>query len=566
MLHGFYRNSLSKRLVSIAMKNFFRLIIFSAIIISVLCFSNRLVAQELSEKQRRITDRFGQLEQILLRMSEASSASDPKRAALLKRVLLVGKDKLLGVRMENLVRLLAQRQLTETIAGQEDIEKDLVELLRLLESENRDQRREAEKERIKKFLRELEELIHQEKALKAKTTQREDQQVMPLENEQRNIRLRSQRLREEIDGHEDPLNESKKSEQDDNAMEKQSQDKQNDEQSKDGDDQQTNENAKEGNESHQDENSEKFENKDKTPADRSNDGPAEKPRDSSERPSGSPTQQAMQKALHRMRQSEQKLKNAEKSGAIEDQEEAIAELQKVKAELEKILRQLREEELMQTLEKLEARFKRMLKNQQAVRSQTAKLIEDMKTVAESARRQIEIQAVRLADDENAIIIDADSALLLLREDGTAQAMTESLIQTRFDMDDIKERLTVMRLDQSTLNVEDAVIASLQEMLEAISQAIKEAEKRQENSQQSPPGNDGRQQVEPLIQLLSELRMVRSMQDRVNGRTKRYENDLEQFKNDPDADLNSLKKKVEELARQQNRISKILHDLKVGRTQ
>lgn len=530
-------------------------------------YSVVLLAQELPQKQRSIAERFTQLEQVLLRMSEASAASDPKRSALLKRVLLASKDKLVGVKMENLVRLLEQRQLTETITGQEDVEKDLLELLRLLESENRDQRREAEKERIKQFLRELEELIHQEKALKAKTTQRENEQISPLEKEQRDIRFRSQTLRRQIDQHEDPLNVQKDSE---NETENKESDDKNSGQSSQKDSKQNGEENKQDkhqdNQKENDKNLGNAEQNNQSPQEKQSDKPSDQKTDESKKPSGSPTQQAMQKALNRMKQAEKKLKDAEKSNALEDQEEAIAELQRVKAELEKILRQLREEELLQTLEKLEVRFKRMLKNQQAIRSQSGKLVDDLKTVEESARRQLEIQSVRLGSDQETIIADADDALVLLREDGTAQAMTESLIQTRFDMDDARERLLTARLDRSTLDVEDTIIVSLQEMLEAISLAIKEAEQRKEKPKTPPGGEAGQQGVEPLIQMLSELRMIRSMQDRVNNRTKRYDGELEELKNDPNADLQALKKKVEELARQQNRISRILHDIKVGRTQ
>lgn len=549
---------------------------------ALLCFALSapvVFAQELPQKQRSVAERFSQLEQVLLRMSEASASSDPKRSALLKRVLIAGKDKLVGVKMENLVRLLEQRQLTETITGQEDVEKDLIELLRLLESENRDQRREAEKERIKQFLRELEELIHQEKALKAKTTQRGNEQISPLENDQRDIRLRSQTLRQQIDLHEDPLSGQKSSESENetkntkNPENKDSNDKNSDQSTQkdsDGENSKAQDAPKPSDrESKQDksQNDQLPQNKQSDSQSEPSGGPlSDQTDDESQKPSGSPTQQAMQKALRRMKQAEKKLKDSEKNNALENQEEAIAELQRVKAELEKILRQLREEELLQTLEKLEVRFKRMLKNQQAIRSQSGKLVDDLKTIDESARRPIEIQSARLGSDQTTIIADVDDALVLLREDGTAQAMTESLIQTRFDMDDARERLSAAKLDRSTLEIEDTIIASLQEMLDAISLAIKEAEQRKEKSQPPPGGDGGQQDVEPLIQMLSELRMIRSMQDRVNNRTRRYDGELEELKNDPNADLQALKKKVEELARQQNRISRILHDIKVGRTQ
>lgn len=494
-----------------------------------------IFAQELVEKQRSVADRFSQLEQVLLRMSEASATSNPRRSALLKKVLLLSKDKLLAVRLDNIVQILEQRQLTEAVSGQEQVEKDLLELLRLLESENRDQRRAAEKEKIKQMLRDLEEMIHQEKALKANTAQKENEQLTPLENEQRRVRLKAQTLRDQMTDKDSEAKSDKKSDDDPDKESGQKSDddsdkKETDQKSDDKDDQKSNEKSSDG----------------------------EKPQE----PQGTPAEQAVQKAVGRMKQAEKNLRNAEKSGALEDQEEAVAELQRAKAELEKILRQLREEELMQTLEKLEARFKRMLRVEQSVRSQTEKLgTEELETGTEN-QRQIRIQSNRIAADQQTVLDDADAALILLREDGTAQAMVESLLQARFDMTDAKSRLDRTELGSATLAVEDSVIDALQEMLDAISLAIKEAEKRQEQQKQGAPaaGAPGGEE-EKLIQLLSELRMIRSMQERVNQRTERYEKELDDLKNRPDADLDDLRSKVEELARQQNRISRILHEMK-----
>ena len=465
-------------------------------------------AQQLPEKQRSVSDRYVQLEQIILRMSEISATTNPKRAELLRKVLSASKDRLVSPRLDEVVRTLEQKRLTDAISAQEGIEKDLLELLKLLESENRDQNREAEKERIKEFLRDLEELIHKEKNLKQRTAQNEA--PLPFEQEQRDVRLSTQSLRDRIENHENP--DKRKNEKD----------------------------AKQKDE------------KDVKPSDEKeeNDGSDE---------SKSPTQQAMSQAAKRMRLAEEKLRTAEKKGAIEDQEEAIAELQKAKAALEKILRQLREEELMQTLEKLEARFKRMLRVEQAIRSQTERLSKESGEDDET-QRTVQIQSSRLGADQQSVIEDADAALVLLREDGTAQAMGESLLQSRFDMTEAKSRLDKTQLDSVTLGIEDAIIAALEEMLDAIDLAIKEAKKRQEN-QSSPAGGGGGGGEEPLIQLLSELKMIRSMQRRVNERTERYEKML----TESNADLESLKNGVDELTRQQHRISRILHDIRVGRT-
>jgi hypothetical protein len=236
------------------------------------------VAQQLPEKQRSVSDRYAQLEQIILRMSEVSAATNPKRAELLRKVLSASKDRLVSPRLDDVVRTLEQKRLTDAISAQTGIEKDLLDLLKLLESENRDQRREAEKERIKEFLRDLEELIHKEKNIKQKTAQNED--TKPFEQEQKDVRLLTQSLKDRIENHENP-------------------DKQKDSKQDDGE---------------------------------------EKEKGNGDDKAKTPTQQAMSQAQKRMQQAEQKLKETEKKGALEEQEEAIAELQKAKAELEKILR------------------------------------------------------------------------------------------------------------------------------------------------------------------------------------------------------------------------------------
>lgn len=462
--------------------------------------------ESLPEKQRGVAERYAQLEQILYRMSEASASSNPRRAALLRKVLLESKGKLVSVRLENLVQLLQQQRFTETIDGQESLENDLLELLRLLESENRDRRRDAEKERVKQFLRELEELIHREKALRARTASREDERLDSLEEEQRDIRLKTQSLRDRM------ADRDQAGSRDDESDPK----------------------------------AEQAEAPEKQDAD------------------ASPTDRAMRRARDRMNRAEKKLNDTEKSGALEEQEEAIAELQRAKAELERILRQIREEELTQTLEKLDARFKRMLRIERSIRTETEKLGEEFARADESDRRRIRIRASRLGADQQSVVDDADAALVLLREDGTAQAMVESLLQARFDMTEAKRRLDRSELDSVTLSIEDAVVLSLEEMLDAIDTAIKEAAQRRGDPPATPSGGGETPEDEPLIQLLSELRMIRSMQRRVNERTERYEKEIDRLKNASDADLRGLRLKVEELARQQSRISRILHDLKIGK--
>ncbi|GHT37592.1 hypothetical protein FACS189427_10720 [Planctomycetales bacterium] len=526
-------------------------------------------AQDLTEKQRSIAERYGQLEQVLFRLSEITAQTDPKRAALLKKVLLISKDKLLSVQMDNLVRLLENRRFTDSLAGQESIEKELQELLRILENENRIQRRDAEKDKIKQFLRDLEEIIHQEKSLEAKTTQREGEQLTPLEKEQQEIRLRSQTLREQMKEQETSSTPQKDSQDNpqENPSKKTDNKPENTNESKENKDSQSKDNQNKDGKEEQSQNSEK--NNEEQKDDKQTDKKQSDDKQSDEKEqetNDSPQQKAMHNALERMKKAEQRLKKSEKSGAVEEQEEAVAQLQRVKAELEKILRQIREEELMQTLEKLESRFQRMLKIEQGIRRKTETLSDDLKRTDDSNRRQIEIQASQLSGEQQEVISDADAALVLLREDGTAQAMTESLLQARFDMSEVQQRLKSVKLDTAVMETEDSIIAAIQEMIDAVKEAIKEAEKRKQEPQEQQNGEGGQEEKEPLIKLLSELKMIRSMQQRVNDRTGRYDLLLDELKKEPNADFESLKQKVVELTRQQNRVSRILHDIKVGKTQ
>jgi len=483
----------------------------------IIAFGMFLQAQELTDKQRSLAGRYTQLEQILFRLSETSANSNPRQAALLKKALLESKDKLLIQRFETLVNALERRQFSDAVGGQAAIAQDLLLLLKLLESENRTEQREREKEQIKEYIRELEEILHNERVLKNQTHQQESQNLPTLEKNQRDIRTRTQTLRDRIAEYEG------QSPQSDNE-------------------------------------NESGESSDQEP---STNQESETDRESAtESPEQSPTQRTMQKVMERMKQAEEKLRQAEKEGALEEQEEAIAELQRLKEELEKILRQLREEELMQTLDKLESRFKRMLQLEQTIRSQTERLVNEIEGESAPDQRQMFIRADRLAGEQQSVVDDAEAALLLLREDGTAQAMVESLLQARFDMTEVKNRLERTLVDTVTLHIENAVIDALQEMLEAIQVAMDESRQRQEGQQQA---QEGEQEEEPLIQLLAELRMIHSMQRRVNERTKRYDAEIQKMQEKPEADLNPLRLAVEELTRQQNRISRILHELRTGRT-
>src|SRR5690606_30322948 len=123
--------------------------------------------------------------------------------------------------------------------------------------------------------------------------------------------------------------------------------------------------------------------------------------------------QRVEAARERMREAQEKLEQAQREDATDRQEEALEELEQAKAELEEVLRQLREEEMQRMLVMLEARFRRMLDMQIEVYEGTVRLTE----LPEEARsRGSQIEAGRLGRKESLIVLEADKALELLRED------------------------------------------------------------------------------------------------------------------------------------------------------
>jgi hypothetical protein len=165
----------------------------------------------------------------------------------------------------------------------------------------------------------------------------------------------------------------------------------------------------------------------------------------------------------------------------------------------------------------------------------------------------EIESSRLSGRELQIVVEADKALLLLREDGTAVALPEAVEQMRGDMQQVVDRLSQAKVGLITQSIEQDIIAALKETIEALKKAQKDQEKKQ---QQSPPNSGGEPQEPPLVDVLAELKMIRALQIRVNGRTDRYSKLVEGEQAQQAELIDALRK----LAERQSRIHRVTHDL------
>jgi hypothetical protein len=265
----------------------------------------------------------------------------------------------------------------------------------------------------------------------------------------------------------------------------------------------------------------------------------------------------MDRAAQRLRQAQQRMKDAQKQldeskrkGAVDEQEKAVEQLEQAKAELERILRQLREEELERMLVMLEARFRKMLQEQTEVYDETKKLDAAAGT---APTHEVEIATGRLSRKESLIVREADRALVLLREDGTSVAFPEAIEQARDDMQSIANRLRDVKVDMITQGLEEDVIAALEEALAAMQQALKDLRAQKGTPQQGGGGQPGE---DPLVDRIAELRMIRSLQARVNNRTKQYGAMIE----GEQALESELLKALDQLALRQQNIFQATHDL------
>ena len=258
-----------------------------------------------------------------------------------------------------------------------------------------------------------------------------------------------------------------------------------------------------------------------------------------------------------MRDAEKELENSKRDRATENQREAEENLRAAIDRLEKILRQLREEEMQRELARLEARFRKIAAMQSQVLDDTTTLSATPKS---QRNRQTDLKSGALAFEEKKITMEADRAMLLLREEGSSVAFPEVVSQIRDDTVRVADRLGQSKIDAVTQGIQQDILAALEEMIEALQKAQRDLEK-QRRQQQQPPSRGGPQE-QPLVQALAELKLIRTMENRVKSTTERYAGLLESGESTNDEILPLL----QDLSERQNRLYRITRDLVLKRNQ
>ncbi|MBT4885878.1 MAG: hypothetical protein HON07_01530, partial [Planctomycetaceae bacterium] len=459
---------------------------------------------QLAEKERAISQRMRELESTFLRLADLLDTTDPRRAATLRSAFEQARELEVTDRLDTIVELLENGQLLKAGTGQDAAIDRLRELLAVLESGESRKTVTDSKKKVKEFLGRINTLIAQQMGLEGTTEAGGDPES--LAEKQNALEDDTQSLAKDVDAFrreaENAAGSKFDTKSDDAPQPETPLDSSPGQPS--GDQPPGEKGGENGNGQEQQSDSAEQENS------------QQEPQGNDEVSRANRTNKRLEAARSRMQQAKEKLNNVQPKAARKDQEEALAELEAARAELEEILRQLREEEIERLLVKLETRIRDMLRAERMILRGIQQL---RNNAAERTQREQELESARLGSEQNVVTATITRALTLVRDDGSAVAIPEALQQIREDSTMAAGRLKESDYSQFTQGIIEDLVASLEELLSALERAEREQQDRQQQGQaRGRPAKPGEQ---PLVDNIAELKMLRILQTRVNGKTSRF---------------------------------------------
>ena len=469
----------------------------------------------LAGDQKIVAERFSRLEILLLRSADLESGENPARAALLQQAVQLSKQADLTQLLADAAARLEQGQFSEAIEKQKSSRESLKRLLELLQSENREQRIREERDEVRRWIEETDRLLRLQSSLRGRTEG--GQEIEQAAADQQKLTNQAGEIADELKSQQ-PTPDADPTDQPESPQQGEPQQ---------GEPQQG--------------------------------GPQEQPQ--APRSPAERAQEKIEEAKQNMQEAQERLQEAQREGAVEKQQQAEERLREAIEELEEILRQLREEEVERSLASLETRLRRMLDMQNKVLEETSRLQE---ITDGQADRQVQIAASKLSLDELKILAEGERALLLLRDEGSSAAFPEAVQQLNTDIQSVADRLQTADVSPLTTIIEQEIVSSLEEMVAALVQVQKEnREKQQSPPGQSPPGGEPGDQ--PLVDKLAELRLIRTLQLRINKRT----DSLSKLLSDPadptgQAAAGDILQQLQGLGERQASIQSVTRDIVVGK--
>jgi hypothetical protein len=469
-------------------------------------------AAALAAREAEVLRRYQDLEGAFLRLADVLAATDPDRAAALRAAFDRGREARVGERIATIIEQLERGQLLKAGTAQEEAIEQFRAVLELLEAGGEGRLADARRN-LQELVGRVAKVTARQREVEAATEAGAD--MPPLAARQREIEDEARRLAADAEA-------LAKTGADAGARPK-----------ADG----PPPDAPDG----------------PPPAgSQAEDGGADAGDDESAR--ARRTAQRLRAAEERMRAASGRLEEARRDEARAEQQRAVEELETARAELEEILRQMREEEVERILVQLEARIRGMLKAERAVRADTESL-----AAAAGSPRERQLEAARIGREQEKVGIDAAKALALVRDDGSAVAIPQALEQVRDDAAQAAARLARADVGRETVALVGDIVSGLEEMLAAVEKAHRD----QAAGRSGQGGGAGAAAGEqPLVDALAELKMLRTLQVRVNARTQR----LSRLLDDDPADDPDVRGVLVRLAERQRAIERAARDIVDGLTE
>ena len=487
-------------------------------------------ATALAAREAELLARYQELERSFLRLADVLAATDPRRAAALRAAFDHAREEQLGDRVAAIVAMLEQGQFLKAGTSQQDAIGQFRSLLDLLEAGAGEQRAADTAKQLKAFMGRITKQIAKQRDIEGVTEA--GGAGRDLAERQRAVADETRALGDDVQRFAERLDEDAKKPAADSAETSEAPGK---------------EPGREAEPSNPDGNEPAPANAAEEPQVEGDDDTARSRR----------TAQRLRAAEQRMRQAQERLENTDPGAARGEQERAVEELETARAELEQILRQMREEEVTRLLVQLETRLRGMLKAERGVLADAERLT----AATEQSDRERQLEAARLGREQGTITAEAAKALVLVRDDGSAVAIPQALEQVHDDSGQAATRLARGDAGRDTISLLGEIVIGLEEMLAAVERA---REDQQDATAAPAGGRPGEAGEQPLVDKLAELKMLRSLQARVNARTQRLARLLDA--DDTPVAGTDLRAALTRLADRQRQIERAARDIVEGLTE
>jgi hypothetical protein len=223
-----------------------------------------------------------------------------------------------------------------------------------------------------------------------------------------------------------------------------------------------------------------------------------------------PGERQVEGARQRMQGAADRLAEQEPNDAQGEEQAALEQLQRALNELDDSLRQVRREELEETLSTLETRFKSMLTRERKVRTDVLQT----KGAAQWARAE-QLRLAEAVKTQQDVAADCAATVRILVGEGTTVILPDLAEQLVGDMGDIAARLEQGDTSTPTQALLDQVIALLEDIANVVELRRAAEQEKMAQPDQGGGASDGSQ---PLLPGSAELKLLRSSQMRINRQT------------------------------------------------